>query len=591
MALSGSSTTLQIPAIGCQFYFTWSATQSIEGNSSTVTVVLYSARYSSGGWFTGAKNKNSYSVAGASSGALTANGVPQGSAQGSWIEQSRWTTTVAHNADGTKTGVVISARAYQSSSSTYDETISVTVNLDTIPRATEITAFPGFTITAATPTTMSVTLDRKHAAFTHSASLSIGGTTVASWPSVNWTGTGTLALSAAQRANMLAAIPSTMSSTMTLTVVTKNAAGTIIGSKTKNATCTIAASVKPTISGVAITINTPVGAVSGKARSYAIRNVSTISVDYGYAPGAGSKLADGYVKIGANTVRSIPADAKPTASGAVPIQVYVKDARGQETTYDTTVPVIDYVALSAQAQYIGRPLSGAENRLSVTLKLSVSSLTYGGAVTNGYLVTIKATPVSGGATITSVNETTNPGTASGLVKTYTPAAEHDVTKAYSVTITVKDDFSTVTIAGSLSTAAYPLVVGDIGIGVGKVPESGRVLDVFGEIYDVKNGVSRNLSEAVNDLEASIPRLFSGTVSAGDTASITVTQGARAYLVAVIPQGSTATANHALSIVMVYNASFGQTYAVKSAANVNITVSGYTISIKPTVGSNYRIIEI
>lgn len=99
----------------------------------------------------------------------------------------------------------------------------------------------------------------------------------------------------------------------------------------------------------------------------------------------------------------------------------------------------------------------------------------------------------------------------------------------------------------------------------------------------------------DDIQAKVDQLvgvrgYSGIVSAGSTASVTVSQAARALLVAVIPQGSTATANHALSVVMIYNASFGQVYPLKTAANVTVGVSGYTISISPTVASTYRIIE-
>lgn len=489
MALSGSSSTLQIPVIGCQFYFTWSATQSIENNTSTVTVIVYSARYSSGGWFTGTKNKNSYSVAGTASGVLTANGVPQGSTQYQWIEQSRWTTTVAHNSDGTKTGVVISARIYQAPSPTYDQTISVTIDLDTIPRATEITTFPNFTVTATTPTTMSVTLSRKATTFTHNITLTVNGVNVATWAGVSWNGASTLTLSSTHRTNILNAIPSAMSATMTLTVVTKSSSGTTIGTKTKNATCSISTTIKPSISGISITTNTPIGAISGISRSYAIRNVSDISVNYSSIPGLGSTVVDAYAKIGSTIIRSVPAIGKPVTSGNVPIQIYVKDKRNQSTTYDSTVSVIDYVPVMAQAQYIGRPLSGTDNRLTVTLNLSVSDIKYGSPLiaTNKYNVTIKATPIGGGTTITSVNETLSGGTTN-QTKTYSPTNNHDVTKSFAVTITIKDDFSTVNIVGSLSTAAHPFVLGDIGVGVGGIPQPGRVLDVYDP---VNNGIFVN----------------------------------------------------------------------------------------------------
>ena len=65
---------------------------------------------------------------------------------------------------------------------------------------------------------------------------------------------------------------------------------------------------------------------------------------------------------------------------------------------------------------------------------------------------------------------------------YTPATVYDELKAFDTMITVKDDYSTATLLGVLPTTAYPLVLGDEGIGVGKVPVDGRALDVKGHTH-------------------------------------------------------------------------------------------------------------
>lgn len=124
-------------------------------------------------------------------------------------------------------------------------------------------------------------------------------------------------------------------------------------------------------------------------------------------------------------------------------------------------------------------------------------------------------------------------------------------------------------------------------------------DLFADVLDDYNENLDAIESDFADVDVEIGKVktqiggvknYSGTISAGNTASVIMSQSARAVLVAVLPHGSTATANHALSVVMIYNASFGQAYPLKSGANVTIGVSGYSISISTTVASTYRIIE-
>lgn len=134
MALSGSSSVLQNSTLGCQHYFAWSAVQNTALNQSTITIILYAARYSTNGWFTGTKNKNAYFIGGVGSGTINAAGVPQYSTQYEYFEQSRWTLTVDHEGDGTKSLTLV-AEIFQTPSPSYTkQTISLGITLDTIPR-------------------------------------------------------------------------------------------------------------------------------------------------------------------------------------------------------------------------------------------------------------------------------------------------------------------------------------------------------------------------------------------------------------------------------------------------------------------------
>lgn len=128
MALSGAFTG----TTGNQYIFPtikWSAVQSQDGNYSDVTATLYYSRSNSG-----------YTTSGTWSGGITIDG--QWTAGSRHIEVSWQSGTLAmsatvrvyHDADGSRS-VTISAAGYISGTTLSSTSISATVTLDTIPRA------------------------------------------------------------------------------------------------------------------------------------------------------------------------------------------------------------------------------------------------------------------------------------------------------------------------------------------------------------------------------------------------------------------------------------------------------------------------
>lgn len=119
----------------------WSAKQNIEENSSTITATLTYSRTNSG-HTTGGKWSGSLSI-GDQTGTLTGNYIE--------IEENSNTVaisierTVKHAADGTLS-VKISATGKIANSSLTSTTISGTVTLDTIPRASDITSAAAVTL-------------------------------------------------------------------------------------------------------------------------------------------------------------------------------------------------------------------------------------------------------------------------------------------------------------------------------------------------------------------------------------------------------------------------------------------------------------
>lgn len=147
MALSGSFQNLPVNNFG--LYCTWSATQSVTGNYSDVTLNVYLKYYT---LEVGSRADSTISINGTSE-TYTAPAINDySSGQHTKLLKTK-TVRVSHNADGTKSGVALSA--YWRFSGTYSGTpissitASTTITLDTIDRAAPTVSLSTSSITAS----------------------------------------------------------------------------------------------------------------------------------------------------------------------------------------------------------------------------------------------------------------------------------------------------------------------------------------------------------------------------------------------------------------------------------------------------------
>ena len=132
MALSGSFSKYPVDNFG--LYCTWSATQSITGNYSDVTLNVYLQYYTLS---VGSRSDSTVSINGVSE-TYTAAAISDSVAGYDTTLLKTYTVRVAHNTDGTKTGVALSASwrfsGTYSGTSIGTITASTTVDLDSIDR-------------------------------------------------------------------------------------------------------------------------------------------------------------------------------------------------------------------------------------------------------------------------------------------------------------------------------------------------------------------------------------------------------------------------------------------------------------------------
>lgn len=133
MALSGSFYKYPVDNFG--LYCTWSATQSVTGNYSDVTLNVYLKYYTLN---VGSRSDSTVSINGVSE-TYTAAAINDSSADYDLTLLKTYTVRVAHNTNGTKTGVALSASwrfsgTYSGTSISWI-TASTTIDLDAIDRA------------------------------------------------------------------------------------------------------------------------------------------------------------------------------------------------------------------------------------------------------------------------------------------------------------------------------------------------------------------------------------------------------------------------------------------------------------------------
>lgn len=161
MALSGSFQNLPVSNFG--LYCTWSATQSVTGNYSDVTLNVYLKYYTIG---VGARSDSTISINGTSE-TYTAPAIDDYTSGSKMKLLKTKTVRVDHDANGTKNNVALSASwrfsGTYSGVSIGTITATATVNLDALDRsaptvtfsASSVTAY-GFTISASSSATADI---------------------------------------------------------------------------------------------------------------------------------------------------------------------------------------------------------------------------------------------------------------------------------------------------------------------------------------------------------------------------------------------------------------------------------------------------
>lgn len=299
MALSGTvNGTVTNKSSYFSFYFTWSATQSISGNYSDVTVKTY--------WKT-SNTYQTFDTVGNRSASITINGAKTSISK---VFECYWssnpyliqtaTTRVYHNDNGSKS-ITISARANgyaltygpsASEASSDDCTASATVTLTTIPRASTISSISNDKMVVNGSNKIKVNISRASSSFTHTVTWTFGehsysysnqGTSNSFPVPLSWidtfgsggsgTKTGTVKV---QTYNGSTAVGSAVSKTFTLTCPSASTISSSTSSITCNGSNKIEVSISRAVSSFVHTVKWEFGSNS--------KSTSSVGTSTSYAP-------------------------------------------------------------------------------------------------------------------------------------------------------------------------------------------------------------------------------------------------------------------------------------------------------------------
>ncbi|HEM4176747.1 TPA: hypothetical protein U1W74_001141 [Streptococcus suis] len=372
-------------------------------------------------------------------------------------------TTVGHNADGTKS-FPFSATFNPNNGLHGVITVSGNIGLATIPRSSSVSVGIG-TIGSA----LTININRQSSSFKHTVRYHWGNKqgTIAS--NVDTSTTWTIPIDFAND------IPNTTSGTGTIFVDTYSGS-TKTGTQQVTFTANVPASMKPTFSGVTLTDT------NGVARSLLSGNnflqiISNIQVTFNGHAGTYGSTITGYKAeiVNRNLVTNSNGGTLGIMnfSGSATIRASVVDSRGRwSDTRDVTINVIEYFApiLSFTAQRTRQ----TPNIIQIVRNAKIAPITLSGSQKNIMTLSFKVAPLG------STSYTVDNGSASGSWTTQhtlsnsaaNMAGNYPANKSFTIIGTLSDKFTSVEFSATVATESVVMSYDkDNRFAVGKIVDT------------------------------------------------------------------------------------------------------------------------
>lgn len=382
-------------------------------------------------------------------------------------------STISHNADGTKT-LPISCTFNPNNGLHGTITVSASLSLTTIPRSSSVSVSPGVIGSSVT-----ININRQSSSFKHTVRYSWAGKSGTIATNVDTSTSWTIPIDFASD------IPNSASGTGTIYVDTYSGS-TKTGTQSTTLTASVPANVKPTFTGVSLSdLNGAAQNLIPNGNTF-IQVISNIKVAFNGAVGSyGSSITGYYAEIvGKNQSTSSNGGSLGIMNyhGTIKIRASVSDSRGRwSDTREVSVTVLEYFA-PALSFSIARTGS-TSSTLTVTRNAKIAPLAVSGSQKNTMTLTFKVARLG----TTNFQVDTGPATGSwtsisNLVNSQANlAGNYLANQSWVVIGTLEDKFTRSDFMINVATESVVLSYDRSGVGVNKIRERGA-LDVKGGIY-------------------------------------------------------------------------------------------------------------
>ena len=382
-------------------------------------------------------------------------------------------STISHNADGTKT-LPVSCTFNPNNGLHGTITVSASLSLTTIPRSSSVSVSAGVIGSAVT-----ININRQSSSFKHTVRYSWAGKSGTIATNVDTSTTWTLPLDFAND------IPNSASGTGTIFVDTYSGS-TKTGTQSTTLTASVPANVKPTFTGISLSdLNGAAQNLIPNGNTF-IQVISNIKVAFNGAVGSyGSSITGYYAEIvGKNQSTSSNGGSLGIMNyhGTIKIRASVSDSRGRwSDAREVSVTVLEYFA-PALSFSIARTGS-TSSTLTATRNAKIAPLTVSGSQKNTMTLTFKVARLG----TTNFQVDTGPATGSwtsisNLVNSQANlAGNYLANQSWVVIGTLEDKFTRTEFMVNVPTESVVLSYDRSGVGVNKIRERGA-LDVKGDIF-------------------------------------------------------------------------------------------------------------
>lgn len=462
MALSGTISG-SIHSGHYSLRISWSATQNIGNNTSTITAKMYLVQDASWSLNIGTRS-NSCTIDGVStaftSPTISSNG-------GSTILLGTVSRTVTHNSDGTRSlNISATFNVKATISGTWYESITAggTITLDTIAR---VSSFSLSASSVVLGNQITINIARLSSSFTHRIKYIWGqqSGTIATGVATSYTWTVPL--------NFASGIPHGTSGTCYV-IVESMSGSTVIGSQTKTFTGTVPTNIVPSITSV--TLSDASGAVPTSFGVY-VKGKSTLRVVTAAAGYYGSTISSINVLVnGVNHSGNDVTTGVIDVTGTLSVVITVTDSRGRTASTTRSITVYDYHTPIISTFDVKRVNASGEDddegeyaRISYETLLASVGNKNSGSMAIYYKASNDVNWITAAYEESISTAVSNSITISGI----------SIDSTYDVRIDLADSFVGSSRSAQIPTAAVVLdfLADGTGVGIGKVAELQNTFDV------------------------------------------------------------------------------------------------------------------